>query len=813
MSDSKRKPRKAVASKKPVTARKSRLAKSPKKPTCVVVLGMHRSGTSALTGTLNLLGCTLPDVLIPGNSTNEKGHFESVKLRSFLDEILQSVASRWDDWHSIPTGWFDSSRADEFQAEAVNLLAEEYGPSRLFVLKNPRICRLLPFWNDVWGAANVDPAFVLIHRNPTEVAASLERRNGMDTQLSLLIWLRHVIEAEIGTRGCARSFTSYRELMQNWHHTATKLQSDLKLSFPRFSLGVTEEVEEFLSPTLRHFNETADSAMNDPIVSGWVRDVFAILERWTDQGENSKDHAQLDHIRTAFNAAAPTFARIVQKGRELSESLTQTQETLVEQTQQQSDLQDSLASMEAQFERFKMNQDAMLLQADQTRLDSEATQKAAQGREADLKDEIAALKLKNVQAERSVKQFTFETNEGKRLCEDLRQKELNATTALDTQRLQSEIKYKEHQDALEQTANSLTDHITQLEFADQANKDAAAAFANLQDSNMRLQDDLLTSNTERETQVKRDQSSKADQEEHIQKLLNELKNAQAKLKTTEVERDQNSQSVTARYGEIEIITRNIMVLNGHVTNLKDEVSEKNEKLDAQIKSQKAMKDDLSQTQSALRQRSHEADETAKLLEQTKNEVSDYQAWISRLEEDTQTQKTQIGELIQDFTTKRKKNGEEQQNRFDEITSLTKRIIEQETNFQGRLERTTIQLAELGKALTSEKQLSQTLLDEKKSLLPRLEASEKLSIRVVDALSAILDTRTVIRHRLPLLANKSKARLIEALGLFDRSWYQSINSDVREAGVDPAMHFVRHGYAEGRAPTPEIERQKAATAKK
>lgn len=110
-------------------------------------------------------------------------------------------------------------------------------------------------------------------------------------------------------------------------------------------------------------------------------------------------------------------------------------------------------------------------------------------------------------------------------------------------------------------------------------------------------------------------------------------------------------------------------------------------------------------------------------------------------------------------------------------------------------------------------MSQTLLDEKKSLLPRLEASEKLSVRVVDALSAILDTRTVIRHRLPLLANKSKARLIEALGLFDRSWYQSINSDVREAGVDPAMHFVRHGYAEGRAPTPEIERQKAATAKK
>jgi O-antigen biosynthesis protein len=49
-----------------------------------------------------------------------------------------------------------------------------------------------------------------------------------------------------------------------------------------------------------------------------------------------------------------------------------------------------------------------------------------------------------------------------------------------------------------------------------------------------------------------------------------------------------------------------------------------------------------------------------------------------------------------------------------------------------------------------------------------------------------------------------ARLIEASGLFDREWYLAVNPDVREAGIDAAVHYLRYGAAEGRNPSPQFD---------
>jgi hypothetical protein len=378
---------------------------------------MHRSGTSALTGTLAILGCTLPDVLIPGNPTNEKGHFESVKIRDLLDRILETNASGWDDWLPVSQGWFDSATADDFKTEAVDLLREEYGPSKLFVLKNPRFCRLLPFWDDVWAQAKIDPVFVLIHRNPLEVAASLQKRNGIDPQLGMFIWLRHTLEAEAGTRGRARAITSYAQLLQNWQTTARKLQSDLKVTFPRFSLGVTQEVESFLTPTLRHHE---DDTLNSPRVPDWVRDVYDILERWTHKGECAQDYPKLDSIRQMFDAAAPSFARIVQHGRDMLTDRTNIEKDLTEQTRQKTDLQNSLSRIEAELERFKADHDALQLEMEKARSKADTVQKVAQDNETKLNAEISDLKAKADHAERSARQSFSEAEESQKRNEVLR---------------------------------------------------------------------------------------------------------------------------------------------------------------------------------------------------------------------------------------------------------------------------------------------------------------------------------------------------------------------------------------------------------
>jgi hypothetical protein len=283
----------------------------------VVVLGMHRSGTSAMAGVLARLGCDLPEEIMPANEFNPKGYYESLKTYNMNDAVLASGGSGWDDWQAFNPGWFESPRMEEFLELGAQVLQEEYGTSRLFVLKDPRICRLMPFWTRLFEEQRIRPVYVLTHRNPVEVARSLETREGWPLSVGLLLWLRYVLDAEIGSRGAQRCFASYDQLLTGWSGVVAAIQSRTGLSFPRLSESVGAEITEFLSASLRHSVETLDAS---PIMSNWIRTTFGILERWADEGETGADYAKLDKVRAEFNVAAPMFSPLTSSLRAKSAS-------------------------------------------------------------------------------------------------------------------------------------------------------------------------------------------------------------------------------------------------------------------------------------------------------------------------------------------------------------------------------------------------------------------------------------------------------------------------------------------------------------
>ncbi|WP_139110189.1 sulfotransferase family protein [Ensifer sp. LC163] len=175
----------------------------PKGRVGLAVLGMHRSGTSALTRVLSLLGAELPQRLMGANHGNETGHWEPQKLAELNDQVLSEGGSRWDDWRS-----FDSQALREkyphFRDAIAACLQEDFGDSQLFVLKDPRICRLVPVYSDVTDQLRVDLRFVIPYRNAIEVAASLNARDGMSNAYAKLLWARHILDAEAATRGSNR---------------------------------------------------------------------------------------------------------------------------------------------------------------------------------------------------------------------------------------------------------------------------------------------------------------------------------------------------------------------------------------------------------------------------------------------------------------------------------------------------------------------------------------------------------------------------------------------------------------------------------
>lgn len=310
----------------------------------VLVIGMHRSGTSALTRVLNQVGCDLPARLIGGNQSNQPGHWESESVARFNDRLLESAGTSWDDWLEFNPRWISSPKADAFRAEVPVLVEQEFGASRLFVLKDPRICRMADFWIDALESASIRPVVILPLRNPLEVAASLKARNGFDFSLGMLMWLRHVLDAEHATRSVPRFFTSFDDLMSNWARMLERAQQALGVDWPRLSNQVHGEIEGFLSQELRHHREAPENLTENPAVSHWLRDTFDIMRDWARSGEKPADRARLDTIRAEFNAASPAFARIVEKAqttevqaKQLDQKLAQTEKKLrdVEATAQQ----------------------------------------------------------------------------------------------------------------------------------------------------------------------------------------------------------------------------------------------------------------------------------------------------------------------------------------------------------------------------------------------------------------------------------------------------------------------------------------------
>ncbi|MCF8719361.1 glycosyltransferase [Nitrospina gracilis] len=272
----------------------------------VLVVGMHRSGTSALTRTLNLLGCDLPRT-----PSNDPEHWESKVIMALNDAILESGGSFWHDWERFNPGWRDSPLVDVFRARARDALLREFGDSPLFVLKDPRICRLLGFWLETVQEMKITPVVVSPIRNPLEVAASLEVRDGIPPSISKLLWLRHVLDAEAASRGHRRIFLRYDDLLVEWQTVTQRLGRRLGLSWPKSSTLTEMQIEEYLSPARRHHWKKDENILKNPGLPGWVRSTYQILIRWARDEVWKSDTGDLDEIRAAFDEASHAFSRPV----------------------------------------------------------------------------------------------------------------------------------------------------------------------------------------------------------------------------------------------------------------------------------------------------------------------------------------------------------------------------------------------------------------------------------------------------------------------------------------------------------------------
>jgi len=324
----------------------------------VLVLGMHRSGTSALTRVLNLLGVNLGGSLMRAAESNETGFWEHQDVVDIHAALLKALGMTWDDPRRLPDGWLASDAGRDAAATLLARLSEDFADASLWGVKDPRMCRFLPLWQEVLATLGTKPGYVILLRHPLEIVRSLHQRNHMTTSRGLLLWLRYTLEAEAGTRGeSTRVLVRYGDLMGDWKPVATRISNALGISLDLKGRKAAAAIKNFIRPSMRHYSLDAGALAEDQRLMHWAGEAHQALETAAD-GNTSGLADTLDRISRELDLAgyyfdetlaeaAPREARLAERENTIQGLLAQS-EALQSQQHQIRDLHARLSGNDTQ---------------------------------------------------------------------------------------------------------------------------------------------------------------------------------------------------------------------------------------------------------------------------------------------------------------------------------------------------------------------------------------------------------------------------------------------------------------------------------
>ncbi len=226
------------------------------KPTIIFILGMHRSGTSALSGALNLLGANHGSSLMSASEDNEKGYWEHSDIVAAHDQLLEDLSLSWDSTRSLPENWLDLPVTGRARQRLIDVCRSEFSDPGIHCIKDPRMCRFLPLWQEIANEVGFSSQYVLILRPPGEVAESIFKRDGLSIETAMYLWGMHIFDIAKFISDKSNFILTYENLLEDPVSELNGLLSSLELD------GLKQPdkkiLADFLSPDLRHHISSDD---------------------------------------------------------------------------------------------------------------------------------------------------------------------------------------------------------------------------------------------------------------------------------------------------------------------------------------------------------------------------------------------------------------------------------------------------------------------------------------------------------------------------------------------------------------------------
>ncbi len=267
---------------------------------------MHRSGTSALARSINILGPGISADLMTANDFNPTGYWEPQPVVRLDEKVLAHFQRHWADPKPFPKGWTQSAAMAKFADRARATLEADLPRSGSAVVKDPRLSRVLPLWTEALAARDGDPVYLIACRHPMEVAQSLARRDGLSIEHGLQLWLSYMLEAEAATRDARREVIHYEDLLQDWRQAlAPVCRYPGLLNIAEIDGAQAAEVDSFLTPGARHHDASQSDFGTDQDIPDTVTRAHDLFRRFPETRDGSAFDALAAEWRAAWEALSP----------------------------------------------------------------------------------------------------------------------------------------------------------------------------------------------------------------------------------------------------------------------------------------------------------------------------------------------------------------------------------------------------------------------------------------------------------------------------------------------------------------------------
>lgn len=245
--------------------------------TAIVVLGSPRSGTSALTRLLAAFGIDLGDEMVPANPNNPRGFWEDTAIQHINTDLLK-LADRHLGLPGLSRTRVDSSSEyDRLHQEAKSLLGQRFATRELWAFKDPRMNRLLFFWQPVFAEMSCQANYLLALRNPAAVADSLCASSGLRRLTGLALWLECTVRAVQDTLAYPNLTISYENLLSDPRKQLQRIAAAFHLESHQMEREIQFYETHFLDRSLVHATSADDDLRHNTQDFPLVADVYELL--------------------------------------------------------------------------------------------------------------------------------------------------------------------------------------------------------------------------------------------------------------------------------------------------------------------------------------------------------------------------------------------------------------------------------------------------------------------------------------------------------------------------------------------------------